>query len=835
MKMRSLQGTLSVSILLAVISIISPAKASRTINATSGNDTIYFGVVNDGGTRKLAVLTRTGSGTLSTGVFNMDNGRLTINALGGNDRIEAISEENKEGVSFINIVHLTYTEIYLDGGAGNDEIWGTPGSDNLYGGSGIDMLVGKEGADVLNGGSGDDYLWGWPDNDVLLGGSGNDFLLGDQGDDTLDGGPNDDILVGGVHDDVIDGGGGYDRFWCRTVASPNPYAVWDDLAETDCGDTVPPVNIERTEKINPYNHWAYMFAHGNEVTCFHRTTSNPRQLIADRAAGAQILMAGGGDRPITGDFDRDGRCDDVAVFRPTNQRWFFDYNHDGDTDSTSTWAEPGDIPVAGDFDRDGRLDDVGVYCPSSRMWFFDYNHNGTMDSHSGPWGNPGDIPIAGNFDTDGRCDDVAVFRPGNRMWYLDLNHNGTTDAKYGPWGLAGDIPLAGDFDRDGRNDDVALFRPSTGRWYYDYNHNGNTDSSSGGTWGGHGDIPLAGDFDRDGRYDDVGLFRMREVNWYYDYNANNTTDDKIGPWGYVGEPLHATHKQYGNSCGPTSMNMVFEYLGKTNPGLRRWFRRDLSNTSANPVPSAWWPDNAVDVGYHLSMEHIMWEWFHEKRQRDPGWTEGGNFMSAGHWLNTDDAAGDTGRGRHYEIEYDMGNVNWNPTLGTSTGRLQKWLKHCPGVGWSDFNQNKGLPWVANKYSDGLNDARPIPTTIGSGGTFKSLTHLKAVIKGFINNNIPVVVAVENGGHFNTLIGYWELNSTFYIYTAEPLDGWGRPFYSKPMRWRRMELKQDMLGTGTGTLVGIMPYGHAIRQGVGADWAEDLDDTFQSDVLCGYLR
>jgi hypothetical protein len=45
----------------------------------------------------------------------------------------------------------------------------------------------------------------------------------------------------------------------------------------------------------------------------------------------------------------------------------------------------------------------------------------------------------------------------------------------------------------------------------------------------------------------------------------------------------------------------------------------------------------------------------------------------------------------------------------------------------------------------------------------------------------------------------------------------------------------MLATGTGTLVGIMPYGHATQVGVGADWARQIDNKYNSDVLCGYLR
>lgn len=836
-------ASINFMVLIGVLTVCPAARADRTFRATEGNDTIYFGAVNNAGVTKLYVVTKTGSGATSVGNYNMDAGRLNIYGQGGNDHIEAVSNDIKEDIAFIDITNLTYTEVYIYGGSGNDELFGTHLGDNLYGNSGNDLLEGKDGPDNLYGGIGDDYLSGWPGNDILDGQEGNDFLQGDQGNDALLGGSGNDILIGGSHDDAIDGGADYDIFSCREIPTSNPNAHWDDwpleAASTDCGDSSDPENIEQVEKNNPYHNWVYMTRYGNGVSRIHRTTSNPRQLLADRAAGAVILLSSGGDRPLVGSFDQDGLCDDVAVFRPTTGTWYYDNDHNGDTDATSLWAVAGDIPVVGDFDSDGRIDDVAVFHPGNRIWYYDHNHNGTTDTTSGPWGNPGDIPIAGSFDTDGRCDDVGVFRPGTATWYYDYDHNGSTDEKHGPWGLAGDIPIVGDFFYDGQNNDIAVFRPSQRKWYYDYSHDGNTDYQSKSTWGGHGDIPFAGDFDGDGRYDDVGLFRMRNRTWYYDYNHNANTDDSVSPWALVGEPLHTTHKQYGNSCGPASLNMVFEHLGMTDHGLRRWLRRDLDHTSGNPVPSAWWPENAVDAGYHLSIEHIMWEGFHEKRQREPDWNEGRSFMAADGQLNTDNATlgwlPNDHQGWFYEITYDIGNVNWNSSTGQATGPVQKWLKHCPGVGWRNYEQQIGLSYVTNKFSSGINDARPIPLTVGKGGNFKSFSHLRAVIEGFINHGIPLVLCMENGGHFNTLIGYWHLGNTFYIYTAEPLDGWGRPFYKKPMRWRRIPLNPDMLETGTGTIVGVMLYGHATQSGVGTSWAQQIDENYDSNLLCGYLR
>jgi hypothetical protein len=841
--MRNGLGSRSAILMMAILCLGSVGWADRTIFATNGDDTLYFGVVDDQGVRKLCVLTKTGSGASSMGVYNMDTGRLTIHGRDGNDRIEAVSNKEVEGVTFLDIALLTFGEIYLYGGAGHDEIFGTPGPDHLYGGPGNDRLVGKEGDDYLDGEDGDDFLEGWAGNDILRGGPGNDYLCGDQGDDELYGEGGDDILVGGTGDDYLDGGPGFDRFWCRTVPTPNPNAHWDDWPEdpasSDCGDTAAPVNVEVHERGNPYSDWVNMARYGNGVIVSHRTTGNPRLLLAYAAAGAVILLSTGGDRPVAGDFDRDGQNDDVAVFRSTTGTWYFDYNHDGTTDAIVVWGQAGDIPLAGDFDGDGRIDDIAVFRPADCKWYFDYNRNGTTDRVSGPWGNPGDLPIAGDFDRDGRCDDVAVFRPANRMWYYDYNANGTTDEQRGPWGVAGDLPIAGDFLHTRQNDDVAVFRPSNGMWYYDYLHDGTTDLVSRSAWGLYGDLPIAGDFSRDGRFNDVGLFRMSDCRWRYSYNFSARTDETRGPWGFVGEPLGATHKQYGNSCGPTSLNMIFEHSGAANRALRRWYQRDLDIAGTAPLMAKWWPDVAVDVGYHLSMEHIMWEWFHEKRRIDPNWSEGSNFIDSQGRLNTQDALSgwlpNDHQGWFYDICYEIGNVRWNASTGRATGPVQKWLKHSPAVGWKYYNANEGLPFVANKFSDGRNDAYPVQITIGSGGRFKSMAHLQAVIEGFINNDIPLVVAVENGGHFNVLIGYWRAGSTYYVYTAEPLDGWGRPFYGKPMRWRRMILSNNLLPSGTGTLAGMMLHGHAVRRGVAADWAQKIDRDYGSNLLCGYLR
>ncbi|WJV57188.1 Ig-like domain-containing protein [Pectobacteriaceae bacterium C111] len=59
------------------------------------------------------------------------------------------------------------------------------GNDILNGGVGNDILFGQGGKDVLNGGMGNDILYGGSGDDILIGGSGNNILTGGAGADTF--------------------------------------------------------------------------------------------------------------------------------------------------------------------------------------------------------------------------------------------------------------------------------------------------------------------------------------------------------------------------------------------------------------------------------------------------------------------------------------------------------------------------------------------------------------------------------------------------------------------------------------------------------------------------
>jgi len=85
----------------------------------------------------------------------------------------------------------------------------TPYEVTLIGGNGNDTLDGSFAAfehpidSLLEGGAGDDFLYGSMWDDSLDGGDGADTLLGGDGDDNLDGGPGTDTVIGGRGNDTL--------------------------------------------------------------------------------------------------------------------------------------------------------------------------------------------------------------------------------------------------------------------------------------------------------------------------------------------------------------------------------------------------------------------------------------------------------------------------------------------------------------------------------------------------------------------------------------------------------------------------------------------------------
>ncbi len=105
----------------------------------------------------------------------------------------------------------------LTGGSGNDQLDGEAGRDTVYGGDGDDTLNYAVGGDELYGGAGDDNVRGGftagADDATLYGGDGNDNLITYGANDTIYGGAGDDVIAADSGDESIDGGSGNDEIY----------------------------------------------------------------------------------------------------------------------------------------------------------------------------------------------------------------------------------------------------------------------------------------------------------------------------------------------------------------------------------------------------------------------------------------------------------------------------------------------------------------------------------------------------------------------------------------------------------------------------------------------
>ena len=156
------------------------------------------------------------------GTLSDDNAIDTLNGGDGNDILY--------GYGGADILNGDADDDALFGGAGGDTLDGGTGDDGLYGGAGIDTLTGGAGNDILNGGADGDTLHGGDNDDRLHGEDGVDTLNGDAGADFLVGGAGADTLNGGTGNDILHGHG-VTTTQITTILAANPNVVYS--AETN--------------------------------------------------------------------------------------------------------------------------------------------------------------------------------------------------------------------------------------------------------------------------------------------------------------------------------------------------------------------------------------------------------------------------------------------------------------------------------------------------------------------------------------------------------------------------------------------------------------------------
>jgi Ca2+-binding RTX toxin-like protein len=157
------------------------------------------------------------SGTADSDAITGNLGRDTLQGLGGDDVLMSGRTPDDEYAP----ERIDNFGDELDGGAGNDLIFGATGHDTVYGGEGLDSIYSGSGNDTVYGDAGSDEVYGGSGNDRLYGGEDDDFLIGERGNDRSEGGNGHDRLSDESGTDSLYGGDGDD--WLSTVN--NNYAL----------------------------------------------------------------------------------------------------------------------------------------------------------------------------------------------------------------------------------------------------------------------------------------------------------------------------------------------------------------------------------------------------------------------------------------------------------------------------------------------------------------------------------------------------------------------------------------------------------------------------------
>jgi Ca2+-binding RTX toxin-like protein len=191
----------------------------------------------------------------------------------------------------------------IDGGAGDDELTGSPGQDSIGGGDGNDTISAGAGEDFLGGGNGDD---------VLNAEAGADFLIGDStgtsaspGSDVLNGGDGDDFLGADPGPDALNGGSGFDTVSYIPPHTPAVTVTIDGVAnDGNATDGAPGArdNVQTTIEAvqgSATEDTLIGSASGNELQGGYGDDS------IDGSGGGDLIEGGPGDDNLTGGAGQD--------------------------------------------------------------------------------------------------------------------------------------------------------------------------------------------------------------------------------------------------------------------------------------------------------------------------------------------------------------------------------------------------------------------------------------------------------------------------------------------------------------------------------------------------
>lgn len=245
---------------------------------------------------------------------------------------------------------------------------------------------------------------------------------------------------------------------------------------------------------------------------------------------------------VTGDFDNDGKSDDLVVGSSYGFIRVFRGNSNGTLtkigDGYGVQNYRGGGLSAGDFNLDKRLDITGASGDNNY-----FNGFFALNSGDGQFNNitsvnldfyhvPTDTAI-GDFNDDGRPDMAFAVISTTTINTVEVflnTHNENAISKT-------------DYNRNGGTD-YAVWRPSVGEWYIANSFFPNDSNKQiNYHFGADGDIPVQGDYDGD-KKTDFAVFRLNNNTWYILHSSSNgpfvsqlwgANYDKMVPGDYDGD------------------------------------------------------------------------------------------------------------------------------------------------------------------------------------------------------------------------------------------------------------------------------------------------------------